>query len=121
MDGGSCTYTGSSISAVMSAPKVSSVNRSLLCGKSDEEVDGFEVDCGREHVAEAVRPFLVFKLYQVTFVFYGAVHVWCNNLVFVAGGWLDGHVLEGDFVETAEVPKHVEFVANCISSMGRSC
>ena len=36
----------------------------------------------------------------------------------VAGGWIDGHVLEGDFVETAEVPKHVEFVAICISPMG---
>jgi hypothetical protein len=64
----------SSISAVISAPKVSSVNRALLCGKGDEEVDGFEVDCGREHVTEAVRPFLVFKLYQATFVFCGAVH-----------------------------------------------
>ena len=38
---------------------------------------------------------------------------------FMAGGWIDGHVLEGDFVETAEAPKLVEFVANCISSMGR--
>ena len=74
MDGDSCTYTGSSISAVMSAPKVSSVNRALVCGKSDEEVDGIEVDCGRDHVAEAVRPFLVFKLYQAIFVFCSAVH-----------------------------------------------
>ena len=74
MDGGSCTNAGYSISAVMSALKVSSVDRALLCGKSDEEVDGFEVDCGRELVAEAIRPFLVFKLYQATFVFCGAVH-----------------------------------------------
>ena len=43
------------------------------------------------------------------------------NLVFVAGAWIDGHVLEGDFDETTEVPKHIEFVANCISLMGRSC
>ena len=41
--------------------------------------------------------------------------------MFVAGGWIDGHVLGGDFVETAEVPKHVEFVANCISPMGQLC
>ena len=71
MNGGTCTYTGLSISAVMSAPKVSLENRALLCSKTDEEVDG---DCGREHVAEAVRPFLVFKLYQATFVFCWAVH-----------------------------------------------
>ena len=73
MDEGGCTYTDPSISAVMSAQKVSLENHALLCGKSDEEVDGFEVDCGREHVAEAVQPFLVFKLYQATFVFCGAV------------------------------------------------
>ena len=40
---------------------------------------------------------------------------------FMAGGWNDGHVLEGGFVKTAEVPKHMEFVASGISSMGRSC
>jgi len=37
---------------------------------------------------------------------------------FMAGGWNDGHVLEGGFVKTAEVPKHMEFVASGISSMG---
>ena len=42
-----------------------------MCGKTDEEIDG---ECGREHVVEAVRPFLVFKLYQATFVFCGDVH-----------------------------------------------
>ena len=45
-------------------------NDTLLCGKRDKEVDGF----GVEHVVEAVRPFLVFKLYRATFIFCGVAN-----------------------------------------------